>query len=467
MSKAGARHITQIRDTRSLARFGITSMQVRLDEEDSRRWESRFTIAERSYQLQGFADLGRPRGADTDVILGIEALFAQQDFPDDNTVITSGYQLAQAAHLPDNGRTYERLKESLLRYWRTGFIVREGFEVPGSDAMAYFNQTLGFFERISFWEQGQRGTDLAQGGLSKERTLRVVLTPEFADSLRSGFIHHLDRRLLKSIEQPPARALYRLLSAHRQLDNGKLQESLEVTLQDWREACGIQDPRASKVLRTLNTAHDELIALGYLTAVEVTGRGQKTQLLYRFRQEGDPDPALVHQLLDSNLGLSMVVAQQLAREHAAHVEAGIRFVKGRQSAVASGAKAVANPAGLLRSVLREPERYLLDEVAGKEPIEPQKPSKEALKRQEEDYLKQVESQLQELHTASPTEQWRSCRASLKLILQKSLTQEEWKNLEEKCSSGELSAYSLLNETSKATASLYMQNFIEELKLKLK
>ena len=463
MSKTGLRSATQIRDTRSLARFGITSMQVRLTEDEGRRWDSQFTISGRTYQMQGFADLGRPRGADTDVILGIEALFALQGFPEDNTVVTSGYQLAQVAHLPDNGRTYERLKDSLLRYWRTGFIVREGFEVPGQTDVAYFNETLGFFEKISFWEQGRRGSDLAQGSLSRDRTLRVVLTPEFADSLRSGFIHHLDRELLRNIEQPPARALYRLLSAHRQNDDGQLQESLTVSLQDWREACGIQDVRASKVLRTLSAAHEELVALGYLTDVEIVGRGQKTQLTYRFRSESDPDPALVHQLLEANLGLSLVVAQQLAREHAPHVEAGIRFVKARQ---ASGGRGVTNPAGLLRSALKEPSRYLLDQEAPQVQLRVTRPRQEALKRQEQEAQVALNSRVEELQTATPEQQWQECRSSLRLVFQKHLTTDEWKTLERLCKAGDLSAAALLTDATRAAASLEMQSFVTALKAKL-
>ncbi|MFC3860167.1 replication initiator protein A [Deinococcus antarcticus] len=471
MSKAGIRNATQIRDTRSLARFGITSMQVRLDEEESKRWVSQFVIAGRSYQMQGFADLGRPRGADTDVILGVEALFAVQGFPQDNTVVTSGYQLAQAAHLPDNGRTYERLRDSLLRYWRTGFIVREGFEVPGQEAVAYYNETLGFFEKISFWEQGQRGRggDLAQGSLSRDKTLRVVLTPEFADSLRSGFIHHLDRELLRNIEQPPARALYRLLSAHRQTDEGHMQDSLTVSLQDWREACGLQDSRASKVMRALAAAHDELTALGYLTAVDTIGRGQKMELVYHFRKSGDPDPVLVQQLLDANLGLSLVVAQQLAREYAPHVEHGIQFVKNRQAAVANGGKPVVNPAGLLRSALKEPDRYLLTEVQVRPEgtVKPSRKSQEALKRQEQAAQEELETQALELQELPAHLQWQKCRTSLKLLLQRKLTSDEWKTLEQRCVVGELSAATLLSAATHAAATLDLQDYVTTLKFQLK
>ncbi|WP_291427049.1 replication initiator protein A [Deinococcus sp.] len=468
MGKAGIRSATQIRDARSLARFGITSMQVRLDEEESRRWVSHFVIAGRSYQLQGFADLGRPRGADTDVILGIEALFALQGFPQDNTVVTSGYELTQAAQLPDNGRTYERLRDSLLRYWRTGFIVREGFEVPGQQSVSYYNETLGFFEKISFWERGQRGGDLAQGSLSRDKTLRVVLTPEFADSLRSGFIHHLDRELLRNIEQPPARALYRLLSAHRQTDDGSMQESLTVSLQDWREACGLQDTRASKIMRALAAAHDELTALGYLTSIETIGRGQKTELIYHFRQSGDPDPNLVQQLLDANLGLSLVVAQQLAREHASHVEKGIQFVKNRQAAVATGGKPVINPAGLLRSALKEPDRYLLNQQTETviAPVKTSHQLKEKLERQEREAQAELEAKAVVLQEAPFDVQWQKCRMGLKLLLQKNFTSEEWKSLEQHCMSGDLSAVELLSNATRAAATLELQDYVTNLKAQL-
>lgn len=34
--------------------------------------------------------------------------------------------------------------------------------------------------------------------------------------------------------------------------------TLSVPLLDWREACGIREERASKVMRALDTAHEEL-----------------------------------------------------------------------------------------------------------------------------------------------------------------------------------------------------------------
>ncbi|WP_261665093.1 replication initiator protein A [Deinococcus sp. Marseille-Q6407] len=451
------RGLDTIRDTRSLARFGITSIQVRLSQEEALRWESNFSIAGRRYHLQGFADLGRPRGIDTDVITGLEAIFALRGFPEDNTIITSGYELAQSAHMPDNGRTYERIRESLLRYWRTGFLVREGFEQPGGKGgTTYYNETLGFFEKISFWEQGIRTGDVEQTSLSRDKTLRIVLTPEFAESLRSGYIHQLDRALLRQIEQPPARALYRLLSAHRQQDDGTQADQLAVNLSDWREACGIQDTRPSKVLRSLQAAHDELTA-GYLTEVEIAGRGQKTRLTYHFRQQGDPDPALVQLLLDAEFGLSIPVAQQFAAEYPDRVEKAIRFVQARQYA---GHPPVRSPAGLLRRVLEDRERYLLDEPeleSGAELV-PTAVSPLPDAEWEAEQAARNEALLQAL----PAEQWRACRASLKLVLGNHFSAAEWKHFEQACLDGQWGAAELLQEATRAAARLEMQEFVADL-----
>lgn len=472
MAKNSFRHLTTYRDTRSIARFGITSVQVRLDGDESKRWESSFVIGGRHYQLQGFADLGRPRGADTDVLIGLEALFSLQGYPASNMVITSGYQLAQAAHMPDNGQTYERIRQSLLRYWRTGFLVREGFHVPGTSETAYYNETLGFFEKISFWESGKRG-DPTNTTLSSDKTLRIVLTHEFADSLRSGYTNYLDRALLEHIEQPPARGLYRLLSAHRQNDNATQLSELQVSIVDWRVACGIQDPRASKVLRTLGTAHDELIAQGYLAGVDIEGRGQGTTLNYRFRQNGDPDPALVTQLMAADLRLSLAVAQQLAREHPTNIERAVQFVKIRVNAAAAGTgKHVLNPAGLLRSVLAEPQRYRLDEV-DMLPTEHSHGKRLATQRaqgqeKEQQAVRQrFEAQRLALEQAAPEEQWRECRGPFRLLLGKYLNAADWAVLEQRCQAGMINASALLQSATQAVATLELQQFVEELKAELR
>ena len=464
------RGLDTIRDTRSLARFGITSIQVRLAHEEALRWESSFSIAGRRYHLQGFADLGRPRGIDTDVITGLEAIFALRGFPEDNTIITSGYELAQSAHMPDNGRTYERIRESLLRYWRTGFLVREGFEQPGGNGRTtYYNETLGFFEKISFWEQGVRTGDMEQTTLSRDKTLRIVLTPEFAESLRSGYIHQLDRALLRQIEQPPARALYRLLSAHRQQDDGTQAEELAVDLSDWREACGIQDTRPSKVLRSLQAAHDELTAQGYLTGVEIAGRGQKTRLTYHFRQQGDPDPALVALLMDADFGLSLPVAQQFAAEYPGRVEKAIQFVEARRRA---GNPPVRSPAGLLRRVLEDQERYVLG-GAGPDAAEltdtagSSSGSRGAPATVDPDWEAEQVARSQALLQAPPAEQWRACRASLKLVLGSHFSSEEWKHFGQACLDGQWAAAELLQEATRAAARLEMQEFVAGLQRALR
>ena len=283
--------------------------------------------------------------------------------------------------------------------------------------------------------------------------MRIVLTPEFAESLRSGYIHHLDRALLRQVEQPPARALYRLLSAHRQQDDGTQAEQLQVDLSDWREACGIQDTRPSKVLRSLQAAHDELTAQGYLTDVEIAGRGQKTRLTYHFRKQDDPDPALVGLLLEADFGLSLPVAQQFAAEYPDRVEKAIRFVQARRQA---GHPPVRSPAGLLRRVLEDRERYQLEEPEVEAALPDHFPPPTA---QDAEWEAEQAARSQALLEAPPAEQWRTCRASLKLVLGSHFSAEQWKRFEQACLSGQWSAAELLQEATRAAAHLEMQEFV--------
>lgn len=267
------------KDERNLARLGIISIQARVEpSSDTVRFVSNFEIDGRPYKVECLAPEGRPHGIDTDVILAIQTLYVRQGCPEDGWVHTTAYELRDLTGLPDNGENYNRVRSSLSRLWATGFKVSEG--ITETSGRKWNVTTLRYIDDLRY-----RENDDAFGAsqtLDKKHNLRIKLGLQLAESIRSRYTNVLDGRILVQLEQPPARALYRLLEAHRGTSTGgKRLMQLTVSIRDWKEACGIKSDRPEIIRRTLLPAHEELLAVQYLQDVQVEGRGMKQMLTKR------------------------------------------------------------------------------------------------------------------------------------------------------------------------------------------
>jgi len=448
-------------DERNIARLGIVSIQTRLGSET--RWTSEFRVGERRYRVEGRSADGRPRGGDTNVILGVETLFGLKGMPEDNWLHTTAYELREASFLANNGKNYHRLRESLLRLWSTGFIVSEGW-VSITGRTTWANQTLRLIDRITYWDQSEGAdpdTDRAKQ-LVPDATLSIKLGDQLAASIRAGYTQALDGRLLHQIEQPPARALYRLLEAHRYQDTGIRAESITVGLEDWRAACGISDGKPSRILRTLDEAHQELIAQGYLQDVTPAGKRGQLTLTYQFRGEDAPDPSLVQALREA--GVSAPRANVLAKLYAERVPTALALVRHRRE---TSTTPIRNPGGLIADYLEHPEKYVLPTAVPQEKdpeqIERQRRQREA---QEQAVQQQFETQQQMLLTLSPEQQWESAAPTLKTLLLRRLQEGEWGQIEQLCRQGSISATGLVREASAHAARGQWTEFLITLRQRL-
>lgn len=448
-------------DERNIARLGIVSIQTRLGPET--RWTSEFQIGERRYRVEGRSADGRPRGGDTNVILGIETLFGLKGTPEDNWLHTSAYELREASFLANNGKNYHRLRESLLRLWSTGFIVSEGW-VADTGRTTWANQTLRLIDRITYWDQSEGADPDADRArqLVPDATLSIKLGDQLAASIRAGYTQALDGRLLHQIEQPPARALYRLLEAHRYRETGVRAESISVGLEDWRAACGISDGKPSRVLRTLDEAHQELIAQGYLEEVRPEGRRGQLTVTYVFRAADAPDPSLVQALREA--GVSAPRANVLAKQYPDRVPGALTFLEHRRSVSTTP---VRNPGGLLADYLEHPEKYVVPEGVGPTPAEEPERVRERQARdrkaQEQAAQQQFEAEQQVLLSLPPEEQWAAAAPTLRTLLFRRLREGEWPELERLCREGDLSATSLVREASAYAARGQLPEFLASLR----
>lgn len=446
--------VPQYTDERFIAQLGIVSIQSRIDEDSplSKRWTSEFTIGTTQYHIEGFAaDFGRPRGVDTDVLLALETKFILLGCPDNDLVVTTPYELMQMVGDDLSGSAYERLRGSLLRLWRVGFMVRKGEVEEGSQWVQYLNMSLNLIQGIQFSSRGQRSDPGGLQGMDAASKLVIQLAEPFAASIRAGYTHHLDRRLLAGLEQPVARALYRILQAHRPKDG-----TLEVRLLDWASLCGIIATAPDKIRRILMPAHDELQAVGYLEGVTFDGRGSKQIITYRFQKTSAADPALVDML--TNLRITRPRAEQLAAEYPERVEAAVRYVEERQRQ-----GKVKSPAALTYDILVKPEKYDLEsfEVPVKARQSAKVPDASQLEVEASD---QFAAQQQELLTLSPEDQWEAARGTLKLLAGKHIGEKGLEKLHQGCLRGDYGATVLARELSarKARGEMDLKSYLEQL-----
>ncbi|WP_221091401.1 replication initiator protein A [Deinococcus aquaedulcis] len=445
-------------DERNFARLGVVSIQTRLDDEASRSWSSAFEIAGRSFGVAAEALHGRPRGIDTNVVIGIESLFAARSCPEDNRLHTTAYELRAASFLPLNGKSFHRLRECLDRLWYTNVTVTDGWHLPDGRKLRNVKR-MRMINDLSYWDIDGSDQFEATREFVPNATLTIQLGTHMANSIRLGFTQALEHKILTGIEQPPARALYRLLEAHRYADTGEQQRSLAVRLEDWRLACGITDGKPSKTLRALNEAHEELVAQGYLRDVRVAGTRATTTLTYVFASLDDPDPALVRLLVDS--GVAAPAANKLAKEKGDRVEEVVRYV---QATMREKPGSVRKPGGLINDMLQRPEKYVLSAPRpDHNPEEGREKSRARIQAAEIEAQRRTELERLELLAASSQTQWERTRRPLKLLLSKQLSAAQWDALERACQTGQLQAGSLLHELSAAQARLELQAFVDRLR----
>lgn len=163
----------------------------------------------------------------------------------------------------------------------------------------------------------------------------------------------------------------------------------------------------------------------------MTGRGQRQTLDYVFRQENEPDPALVRLLREYRIGGPRAV--QLATEFPQRVEAAVRYY----DQVRAQGKVIRNPPGFIADIIADAEKY---ELPGSFSVTQ---SPDQARQTQHVRAVQSEREAHELHETrlaqqlalSPQEQWREVGATLLLLLKKPLSSEELKALQDRCRSG--------------------------------
>ncbi|QFP78533.1 replication initiator protein A [Deinococcus sp. AJ005] len=449
-----------LHDELNFARFGVISMHSRVDQGVT-TWNTEFTVNARTFRIEAITPQGRPHGIDTDTLVSLETLFVAHGCPEDNWVHTTAYEVRELMGLANNGENYHRLRQSIRRLYFTSVIVGRKSSLTGTQKVRWDNVGVRFFEGLRYRDSEDDGELSA---LESEATLSIRLGEQLADSIRAGISQVLDGQLLHRLEQPPARALYRTLQAHRRQDDGQMLKELQVPLTEWRQATGLTTDRSDLVRRALASAHEELLANHYLERAVIEGRGKAAVAQYTFADTHAADPALVRLLRQA--GVTVARATALAGQHPERVEEALRFLELRQRAAQGG---VRNPGGLVADFLEHPAKYDLPADF----VTPERQRQERASQVKEQKLSadreaqtRSEAQLDQLGEAPPAEQWTAQRATLQMLLKKHLNAAQWSQLEHLAQRGEIGAVALTRELLEATARSAVKEQIDQLKRKL-
>ncbi|GAA4015272.1 replication initiator protein A [Deinococcus rubellus] len=445
-----------LHDELNFARFGVISMHSRIDQQIT-SWKTEFTVNGRTFRIEAITPVGRPHGIDTDTLVSLETLFVANGCPEDNWVHTTAYEVRELMGLANNGENYHRLRQSIRRLYFTSILVGRKTTLTRSQKVAWDNVGVRFLDGLRYRDSEDDG-ELST--LDSDATLSIRLGEQLAASIRAGISQVLDGQLLYQLEQPPARALYRTMQAHRRQDDGTLLSELRVPLTEWRQATGLTADRSDLVRRALEAAHQELIANRYLESAVIEGRGKKAVAHYTFADVNAADPVLV--VLLRQAGVAVTRATILASRYPDRVDTALQFLASRQRTVGS----VRNPGGLVADFLERPDKYeILQEVVSPESqlqerrqlLKQQKVAAEHLVQQ------QADAHLEQLRAASPTEQWVAQRSTLQLMLKKHLSAAQWQELEALAQRGDILAVDLSSSLIEATAKSCLSDRIEQLK----
>lgn len=455
-AKTPAATTVQRFDETNVARLGLISIQERIPE-GYNSWTVDFEVEGRPARLSCDAlpkHGGVPHGLDNDVSLALFTLFQEAGSPDDGTFTTTAYQILTAAGLDTSGHYYRAVTQSLERLMTTTYTASEAWRAPDG---RWTTVKFRYLDRLEYTSDDDRLN------LSGASVLRLTLAREIVRSIQAQYIKPINLEFLTSLQRPLTRALYRLLDAQRFLNEQAGLNELSVGINAWGEACKIVDRKPAKIRRTLEGAHEELLAREYLKAVSYAGRGTAQTITYTFAasvQEAEVDPAVV--ALATRFGVAPSVARGLVRRYGGtRVEERVQ----KFEAILAGGYAVRNRAAMLVDVIRDEDGKYADPEgfvsrAQREALEAKRRSRDqALQRQLD-----ADDQQREAEWAGLSAEQRTARAmrTVGMMFGKRLGVSVLAGLQQRLLRGDLDPVELVGRTTRAAMEMCLEDLAAEL-----
>lgn len=321
MPKKPPEHNLAFREELNVAHKGLVSIQREIPKGFA-TWTKLFDRDGVPSQVvcKALPEYGVPHGIDNDVLLAVQEAFLEQGCPADDRVRLTMYRLLQLCNMDDDGDRRQDVRRSLDRMRSTTYWVSELWRAHGSDGRAHWaTVTFNLIAGLAY----DRDVNDPEGA----RHLMITLPPEVAMSLRNGYLKPVRGALLRQLAQP-ARGAYRVLDAlrHHPEEPERRVSVLQINLMELADRFGLTSDRPEIIRRSLSAIHRDLMQVGYIANVELSGRGRNQTVSYVFADRApDADPRLVNMLME--VGLTRGPAEKLAAEAPELVEEGVALAR--------------------------------------------------------------------------------------------------------------------------------------------
>lgn len=229
---------------------------------------------------------------------------------------------------------------------------------------------------------------------------------------------------------------------------------------EWAAACKIVHKRPDKVRRTLEPAHQELIARRYLQSVEYVGRGQNQVIVYTFGEEaGQPVEQAALELLLAE-GLSFTSAYSLARRYPlARIQERIQ----RYRAILESGYRPKNKLGFLVDVIRDETGKYAHALPNHSRTRPQLGERLPQNRQQEEARRMEEEADQEWNNLPRETQIRRVLQGAQFLLRSRITVGDLEDLSRLMEEGRLEPKAVMEGLTQALKAGRIEEWIQEIR----
>jgi len=340
--------------------IGRLSMVLAVMRTQQTQWERELTVdvlgIQRISCVAGRA-YAVPHGSDADLVVGLVNAYITQGMPEDRTIRLTINELGRLSGLKlgdknqAGGRFYAQIDESLKRLYHASYTIKDSWWDAAKQHFVEVN-----FRIIDGMTQAETTKERDFGRFTGESELVLTLSKQITRSIEAGHLRALDPHIYSKLSRPLARTLYRTLEEVRAPIGHRPMAQYQVGLMPWGLHLGVLTDNApippDKVRRSLEPAHENLIAAGYLRQVEYHGHGQNTTICYHFSDLATlPHPKIVSELTTRGVtpARAVTLAQEFGEERVAQAVAQFDEIRARGS--------MKNPGGMLSDLLANPSKY--------------------------------------------------------------------------------------------------------------
>jgi hypothetical protein len=253
---------------------------------------------ERKWTISGGDAYGLPTASDEPVYLALMEIAKKNQFKSPRIEFTV-YEILKRLGMPDDGRSYRRLRASLLRLNSVTITADSSFY----DVVKKEYKTVYSFHILeAFCLAGGRG--------SRQKSF-VRFSNELWHSIESGAIKSLDFSLYLSLTSAIARRLFRYLD--KVAYDGKPVFSIGLRKLAFEHLGLSRNYYPSDIKRLLKPAHEELIEMGFLGAVDSRPGKEDEVMVYRFRRVNTDLMQITEEL--TGRGMTLSAARKIVKEY--------------------------------------------------------------------------------------------------------------------------------------------------------